>query len=525
MARPTMGNWGLLSSISGLSGIPGALKNTLEKTLELLPTAEDAYSLLFARGRKQERSLLSQEELQEDEPVAKRIKSQYGTDCSDMFRRVPEVMERIVPDPEPPFLPPTPTQLPCGSPPAPNSNHHQQHLAGANSHEHQHYTLSPPKAQRPEAILTFGSVMYMSTTSGGSPKIQGTEQENQPVVGLYTYQNVRPYQEDRASSLTRDGVTCLAINDGHAGSKTASFLQRHLLKNISGSLGPQGLALPGIELSRSLSTIFQQTNNQLRRMNYTCGSTATTVMMDGRQLVCANCGDSPAFVLTKSRDIYLISEDHAPSCISERRRIESAGGRISTLSWGGQMERVVSKDSLAGLAMTRAFGDYKFTGVICDPFVCIMEDMTEAQYVVVASDGLTESWSIEGAAHYIWQLVDENLSCAEIAKKATERAIQMGSRDNVTILVAEVTDYIQRVQDLDQTGCAVQVGVAPKQKDAATGKAADMDSCIVDIMECNEVVPSTFRTTSQEPPIPTPRVADLPLPDSSPSARIAAFVF
>jgi len=62
----------------------------------------------------------------------------------------------------------------------------------------------------------------------------------------------------------------------------------------------QGLS--GVYGPEALQRSFLDTNNDLRKMRsaYSCGSTATTVILDGDSILCANAGDSPAFVVSRS---------------------------------------------------------------------------------------------------------------------------------------------------------------------------------------------------------------------------------
>ena len=50
-----------------------------------------------------------------------------------------------------------------------------------------------------------------------------------------------------------------------------------------------------------------------------------------------------------------------------------------------------------------------------------MDNMDEARYIVLASDGLTESWSVEKAAHHLLRLADGGLCCSSISRKMTEK--------------------------------------------------------------------------------------------------------
>ena len=47
----------------------------------------------------------------------------------------------------------------------------------------------------------------------------------------------------------------------------------------------------------------------------------------------------------------------------------------------------------------------------------------DAQYLVIASDGLTEQWTVEGAALAVWELSNAGGSPASIAAQISHRCV------------------------------------------------------------------------------------------------------
>lgn len=82
------------------------------------------------------------------------------------------------------------------------------------------------------------------------------------------------------------------------------------------------------------------------------GSTSIVVLINQNTLVCANVGDSRA-LLSRGGVCWALSEDHKPESISERRRIEKAGGSVAQI---GPCYRVDGW----GLNLSRAFGDFHY---------------------------------------------------------------------------------------------------------------------------------------------------------------------
>ena len=259
-------------------------------------------------------------------------------------------------------------------------------------------------------------------------------------LGQNSYQNVRPYQEDRtAFKVYGEKMIHIGLFDGHAGSSTSSFLQEHLLSELCMHMEK------GSGTKTALEKSFIVINNELRsfQSSYFCGSTGTVVVLDGRQITSAGCGDSPAFLVSTQGKATPLTIDHNPNTHEEERlRVISAGGRVQKMNFGERNKRVLSFDNLSGLAMTRAFGDFNFPGVIANPHVIETEIEDDSLFLVVASDGLTEQWTIKGAAEDCLELHKAGLNPREIAEQLTHKAVDRGSRDNISIVVLNVQRFL-----------------------------------------------------------------------------------
>jgi protein phosphatase 1L len=195
----------------------------------------------------------------------------------------------------------------------------------------------------------------------------------------------------------------------------------------------------------ALEKSFTVINNELRsfQSSYFCGSTGTVVVLDGRHITSAGCGDSPAFLVSTLGKATPLTIDHNPNTHEEERlRVISAGGRVQNMKWGEKNKRVLSFDNLSGLAMTRAFGDFNFPGVIANPHVIEQEIQDDSLFLVVASDGLTEQWTIKGAAEDCLELHMAGLNPREIAEQLTQKAVDQGSRDNISIIILNIQRFL-----------------------------------------------------------------------------------
>ncbi|KAL6652976.1 hypothetical protein ACP70R_011901 [Stipagrostis hirtigluma subsp. patula] len=125
------------------------------------------------------------------------------------------------------------------------------------------------------------------------------------------------------------------------------------------------------------------------------GTTAVTIIKQGKNLVIGNLGDSRAVLGTRGEDNQLfalqLTVDLKPSIPSEAARIRQRRGRIFSLPDEPDVVRVwLPTFNSPGLAMARAFGDFclKNHGLISVPDVsyhCITE---KDEFIVLATDGV-----------------------------------------------------------------------------------------------------------------------------------------
>ena len=120
-------------------------------------------------------------------------------------------------------------------------------------------------------------------------------------------------------------------------------------KDIQGVVG--SVEASGIDhaIRRTLRDAFMKTDRQFLSTASTPehGSTATTVLLMGQRLYCANVGDSRT-VLCRNFKIVPLSHDHKPTRPGEAKRIKDAGGYI------------IANRVMGELAVSRAFGDANF---------------------------------------------------------------------------------------------------------------------------------------------------------------------
>jgi serine/threonine protein phosphatase PrpC len=134
------------------------------------------------------------------------------------------------------------------------------------------------------------------------------------------------------------------------------------------------------------------------------GSTAVAVLVQDGRLFCANVGDSRAVLgrrMGSGWAAHSLSKDHKPDAPAEKARLKAAGGVVSTPP--------VGPARIAGLAMSRAFGDFgaKLVGVIAEPDVISVDLSTTHEVVLVATDGVWDAMSQETALALVQPYFDQ----------------------------------------------------------------------------------------------------------------------
>ncbi|XP_050362283.1 protein phosphatase 1L [Nymphalis io] len=163
-----------------------------------------------------------------------------------------------------------------------------------------------------------------------------------------------------------------------------------------------------------------------RSMNV-AGTTALIAMLEDNYLIVANVGDSRGVMCDSRGNAIPVSFDHKPQQVREQKRIEAAGGYIA---FNGVWR-------VAGiLATSRAMGDYPLKDkkfVIADPDILTFNlDDHKPMFLVLASDGLWDTFTNEEAVKFIKERLDEP---DYGAKSLTLQAYYRGSVDNITVLV------------------------------------------------------------------------------------------
>ncbi|KAL6618689.1 hypothetical protein ACP70R_033828 [Stipagrostis hirtigluma subsp. patula] len=257
--------------------------------------------------------------------------------------------------------------------------------------------------------------------------------------GYSSFRGKRASMEDfydiKSSKIDDKQISLFGIFDGHGGSRAAEYLKEHLFENLMKH--PEFMTNTKLAISETYKKTDSEFLEAESNSHRDDGSTASTAVLVGNHLFVANVGDSRA-VISKAGKAIALSEDHKPNRSDERKRIESAGGVVM---WAVISSFIVANGLFLGtwrvggvLAMSRAFGNRLLKQfVIADPEIQEQEINDDAEFLIIASDGLWDVVPNEDAVSLV--KMEEEPEAA--ARKLTETAFSRGSGDNITCIVVK----------------------------------------------------------------------------------------
>lgn len=220
-------------------------------------------------------------------------------------------------------------------------------------------------------------------------------------VGFDPYK--RKFNQDRCIEIPNFGdvenQALFGVFDGHG-------LQGETISQyVVEVLPPLLLAHPEVfsDFSLAVSSVLEDVHERVAKKmdTSTSGTTAILAFLQGDTLYTANLGDSRAILAVRTEEgkyvAQALSDDQAPDTPGEMERIIEAGGRVAGMTdMDGQevgSKRVWLKGvNVPGLAMARSLGDdiAHGVGVLATPVVKQFKLDTNAAFMVVCSDGVTE---------------------------------------------------------------------------------------------------------------------------------------
>ncbi|KAI9117690.1 hypothetical protein K1719_011856 [Acacia pycnantha] len=253
----------------------------------------------------------------------------------------------------------------------------------------------------------------------------------------------RPYMEDTHicigdlgkkfgyDVLSEEVISFYGVFDGHGGKSAAVFVRDHLPRVVI-----EDADFP-VELEKVVTRSFLQTDAAFAETcslesSLSSGTTALTTIIFGRSLLVANAGDCRAVLSRRGRAIEM-SKDHRPSCMKERKRIESLDGYIDDGYLNGQ------------LGVTRALGDWHLEGLkkmserggplSAEPELKLTTLTKEDEFLIIASDGIWDVFSSQNAVDFARRRLQEHNDVKLCCKEMVEEALKRDSTDNLTVVM------------------------------------------------------------------------------------------
>jgi serine/threonine protein phosphatase PrpC len=232
------------------------------------------------------------------------------------------------------------------------------------------------------------------------------------------------------------GNYIFGVCDGHGayGHDVSAYVKQMLPQYI-------GEVLTGSEDTAStdlaIEQCFIQVDKELRAGPVDVdlsGTTCNVIYIRGKQLLCANCGDSRAVLARLEGSLWKsieLSTDHKADLPDEHQRIINAGGRVEPYYDDvgdplGPYRVWLMNEDLPGLAMSRSIGDSvaASVGVSCRPELSHMTLERHDKFIILASDGVWEFISSQEAIELVaseWERGNAEGCCTALVKESLRR--------------------------------------------------------------------------------------------------------
>ena len=277
--------------------------------------------------------------------------------------------------------------------------------------------------------------------------------------------NVRDYNEDTITAQKvilnnneNDYFYFFGVYDGHGGKGCSFYLKDNLYKNVN-EFSSEGIKL-GIEKTEE-NFKNEEALNEKGEIKDSSGSCGIIAMIKDKKLIIANVGDS-RLVLFKNGLVSFTTEDHKPGSDTEKKRIESAGGKIYQtpslfpLYQNGKEIEIPWRVLPGRLSVSRTFGDIeakdeRFGGmkgvVVALPDITEIELNDEFNFIVIGCDGIFDVLSNEELLECInivlrEKQMTENINdedipqlCGDFASMIIKSALAKDSFDNLSCIV------------------------------------------------------------------------------------------
>lgn len=293
--------------------------------------------------------------------------------------------------------------------------------------------------------------IYLSAPDTRKNSVEG--QGNGVKWGASSMQGWRLNMEDaHISEATFDKNTSLfAVFDGHGGSEVAKYCgmyfgtelkanQNYLKGNYEESLRETFLKMDAKLLSPEGSCEAKRLKSDQDGADSFAGCTANVVLIVGKDIYCANAGDSRCIAWGNKKTNWL-SEDHKPDNELEEARISKAGGFVHEGRVNGNLN------------LSRALGDLEYKkNASLKPQEQLISPMPDVkkhtygpsdQFLVMGCDGIWEILSVEDICVLAEAGLKSGKKPAEVAEEIMDKGLAPDTSngvgcDNMSCIVIEL---------------------------------------------------------------------------------------
>eukprot|EP01059_Diplonema_ambulator_P006649 TRINITY_DN16294_c0_g1_i1.p1 TRINITY_DN16294_c0_g1~~TRINITY_DN16294_c0_g1_i1.p1 ORF type:complete len:420 (+),score=39.32 TRINITY_DN16294_c0_g1_i1:172-1431(+) len=249
----------------------------------------------------------------------------------------------------------------------------------------------------------------------------GNYLSNKPDAPLYTKNEYETGDGSHAYRL-------LGVFDGHGGADAAAYVRDQLPQMvINNEAFPKDIETACVESFKEVNKAFLARADQVE---CDAGTTALMCVMNGNVMHFASVGDCCAVLGKSDGPSVLLNHPHTASDPDEAAAVESRGGVIRNLNGNLRVDGVVSVTRVLGC---RPCAEH----TSCVPEVITVPITASDEHLILASDGLWDVLTPQAASDYVREKAKTmEAPYPELATMLCSHAISLGSRDNVTVIIA-----------------------------------------------------------------------------------------
>eukprot|EP01121_Diplochlamys_sp_Union-15-3_P009811 TRINITY_DN2692_c0_g1_i3.p1 TRINITY_DN2692_c0_g1~~TRINITY_DN2692_c0_g1_i3.p1 ORF type:complete len:501 (-),score=75.39 TRINITY_DN2692_c0_g1_i3:31-1533(-) len=225
---------------------------------------------------------------------------------------------------------------------------------------------------------------------------------------------------------------CFGIFDGHSGPKASKYVKDHILSFFlqQSDRYDDLFSAWRITVLRTEREFLQD----VRHKDLEDGTTLLICYIIENELYTINLGDSRA-ILSRAGAVVRLSTDIRPNDVSERTRIELAGGKVSP-----------SGRVLGLLGVSRSIGDIFFKDksvngissnlLVAEPVIQKRILSKHDEFIVLACDGLFDVMSSQDVRDFVSSELESSHGDVDaVAAALANQALKIGSKDNISIVI------------------------------------------------------------------------------------------